>query len=62
MKYVSPEYAAQLDSLAETLMLDRQRKLGQLSLFEQEQQALEEHTAQIIEFPSPRPEPDPIVA
>lgn len=38
MKYVSPEYQAQLDHLAETLVtperFSKQRDLGQLALFD----------------------------
>lgn len=38
MKYVSPEYQAQLDHLAETLVtperFNKQRDLGQLALFD----------------------------
>lgn len=41
MKYVSPEYELQLETLADTLMAARRQKLGQLSLFELEQQAVE---------------------
>lgn len=46
MKYVSPEYQQQLEDLADTLMAVKRQKLGQLSLFELEQQAVETVAAQ----------------
>lgn len=47
LEYVTPEYKQQLDDLAETLMADRRAKLGQLSIYEQEQAAL---TEQVVRF------------
>ncbi|UOF80547.1 hypothetical protein [Caudoviricetes sp.] len=35
LKYVSPEYQAQLDALAETLMQRFAKPVGQLALFEE---------------------------
>lgn len=45
LQYVSPEYQAQLDTLADHLMADRRAKLGELSIYEQEQVALAEVVA-----------------
>lgn len=56
MKYVSAKYEAQLDALAESLMVNRQQKLGQLSLLEQEPvgaKILKFPMAQVVELHTP---------
>lgn len=56
MKYVSAKYEAQLDALAESLMRNRQQKLGQLSLLDQEPQGatiLSFPMAQVVELHTP---------